>query len=481
VAGDTHKKASIVERVWGVLASVKMAVIVFALISVVSIIGTLLDQGGDAARNQDIVAKFVGTSAAPKVFAFLDAVGFTDMYHSWWFIALLYLFACNLTVCSLDRLPRIWRIVREPIKPLTTEQAQAMPVRRDVVFNGNKSEIRTYVLNAMKSIGLNASETEGPDKVKQFIAENGRYSRLGVYLTHVSILIILAGAMVGMKFGFNATLNLLEGTSSSVAYAGADHEIPLGFDIRCEDFSVTFYEGSDTPKSFKSRLSITEDGKPVLIDGREVTEIEVNRPLRYKGITFYQASYGFVPNRNAQFRFALTGKNGEKQGVSLKFGESFTIPGTEIKGKIADFSPALAVDESGNLFTYAEMMNNPAVFIEFSEKGNKKYGRWILMRQPETWNIPDGRIEFVDLWGAQYTGLQVRKDPGVEIVYLGCIFMTIGLYMSFFMSHTRVWVMMREERGKIRFLLVGSSSKNRLSLEGKIDRLASKLAAVEKG
>lgn len=477
---NKSQTTSPVDRIWSVFASVRLAVIVFALIALTSIVGTLLEQNGDAAKNLKIVAKFTGESAAPKMYAVLDAFGFTDMYHSWWFILLLYLFAANLIVCSLERLPRIWKIVREPIAPLSREQAQTLPVRREVTIRQKGAGASASVIAAMRSAGFAPRETTAPDGGGvQVIAEHGRYSRLGVYLTHLSIVIILAGAMIGMKYGFNGQLNLLEGTSSGVAYFGQEKEMPLGFEVKCEDFAVTYYDKSDTPKSFRSWLTILENGKPVLINGKETTEIEVNAPLRYKGITFYQSSYGFAPNRDAIFKFALTGKDGKKQGVSLKFEESFTIPGTEVKGRVADFSPAIAVDESGKLFTYAESMNNPAVFVEFSEKGKIKYSRWILIRYPETWDLPDGRVEFVDLWGAQYTGLQVRKDPGVGVVYLGCILMTLGLYLSFFMSHCRLWVLFREERGTTHLVLTGSSNKNRVSFENRIARVAEKLAATE--
>jgi len=80
---------------------------------------------------------------------------------------------------------------------------------------------------------------------------------------------------------------------------------------------------------------------------------------------------------------------------------------------VVDFSPALGVDESGKLFTYAESMNNPAAFVEFSEAGKPKFKQWILKRYPETWKSQIGTVEFKELWGVQYTGLQVRKDPGV--------------------------------------------------------------------
>ena len=83
-------------------------------------------------------------------------------------------------------------------------------------------------------------------------------------------------------------------------------------------------------------------------------------------------------------------------------------------------------------------MNNPAVFISFYENNKRKYGGWILKRYPETWKLPEGHVvEFIDFWGIQYTGLQVRKDPGVWVVYLGFIVMSIGLYIAFFMSHKK--------------------------------------------
>ena len=472
------QKSSVIDKIWSGLASIKLAVIVFALISLTSIVGTLLEQNGDPAKNLTVVAKFVGSSAAPKVFAILDGLGFTDMYHAWWFVGLIYLFAANLIVCSLERLPNIWKLVRQPIQPLPADKVSSMPFRREAVVKGGNDKAVTSVEAALRKEGFQAARSEA-DGVLQFFAEKGRFSRLGVYITHLSIVIILIGAIVGMKFGFNAHLNLLEGTTSAVAYIGEGKEISLGFELRCEDFNVDYYDKSDTPKSFKSWLTVLENGKPVQIDGKATTEIEVNRPLRYKGVTFYQSSYGFAPNRDSIFKFAVAGKDGKKEPVALKFGESFTVPGTSVKGTVADFSPAIAVDESNKLFTYAENMNNPAVFVEFSEQGKPKYKQWILKRYPETWAMPDGTVEFQDLWGAQYTGLQVRKDPGVGIVYLGCIVMALGLYIAFFMSHARIWVVLREERGSTRVMIAGSSSKNRVAFEGKIERLAQAITAKD--
>ena len=121
----------------------------------------------------------------------------------------------------------------------------------------------------------------------QLYAEKGNYSRLGVYITHLSILVILAGAMIGLFLGFNAFLNLPEGETTSVAYKDRGTEVPLGFELRCDNFEVDYYPESDMPKAYKSWLTVFKNGKEVM---KKV--ISVNDPLTYEGITFYQSSFG---------------------------------------------------------------------------------------------------------------------------------------------------------------------------------------------
>ncbi|GER94221.1 cytochrome c biogenesis protein ResB [hot springs metagenome] len=467
---NKKQNQGIVNRVWNFFSSITLAVVVFSIISLTSIVGTIIEQGAEPERNIKLLSKFFG-EASPTVFRILDSLGFTNMFHSWWFIALLFIFAANLIICSLDRLPRIWNIVKEPIKPISHDVLNTMPIKKEMILKEKLDNAKTTVESLLRNIGFKAN-VHIVDKGLQIYAEKGRLSRLGVYVTHFSIIIILIGAVIGIFFGFNASLNLLEGTTSAVAYTRNGKEIPLGFEIGCNDFEVSFYENSDTPKAFKSWLTILENGRPVKINGKEVTEIDVNRPLRYKGITFYQSSYGFSPTKDSLFKFSVTSNNGKKQDIQIKFGESFNIPDTNIMGKVSDFSPALGIDESGRLFTYAEMMNNPAVFVEFTENGKPKYNQWILKRYPQTWKVPDGIIEFKDLWGAQYTGLQVRKDPGVWIVYLGCIVMAIGLYAAFFMSHRRIWINLNEDKNGTRIVIAVSVNKNKAAFEQKIEKLS---------
>jgi len=475
---EQEKRTSFVDKIWESLASVKLAIIIFALISITSIVGTVLEQRAEPEKNIQILAKIFSESLAPGLYSFFDKLGFVDMYHSWWFTGLLVLFAVNMVICSLDRLPRIWKLAKEPLGPLPEEKLKKFVISRDLVLKGNPDNIKASVAEAMKSMRFRFTEIK-EEKGYQFFSQKGNYTRLGIYLTHFSILFILVGVIIGVRFGFSGFLNLPEGAVSNVAISNTDKEIPLGFDIRCDTFEVDFYETSDMPKEYRSWLTIFKDGREVL-----KKTIAVNDPLTYEGITFYQASYGLIPegmNRGV-FIFNVVSRDGKSTILNLRFGDSFQIPGTNISGKIVNFSPALRLDEHGHASTYTNMMNNPAVLIEFSESGKQTASAWILKRHPETWQLPDGnKLEFLNLWGVQYTGLQVRKDPGVWVVYLGCLAMSIGLFIALFMSHRKLWVRISEDKNNSRVIIAATANKNRAAFERKIDKVISVLTKKQEG
>ncbi|NTU42216.1 MAG: cytochrome c biogenesis protein ResB [Nitrospirales bacterium] len=478
-----EKKKTIVDKIWDFFASIKLAIIIFALVAGTSIVGTIVEQQTIMPeKNLKILTKFFGAEAAPTVYKVLDAMGFMDMYHSWWFLAFLFIFAVNLLVCSIDRLPHIMKLVKEPVKPLKPEHFK-LAIMKEFVLRGKAEKNKSVVADAIKNMaGFHLSEAQEEEGGAQLYSQKGNYSRLGVYITHISILIILLGAVLGVFFGFKGGIDLPEGGYVDAAYNAKGEALPLGFQIRCDEFEVDFYGQSDMPKEYKSWLTVSENGKDVLSQ-----EISVNTPLKYKGFTFYQASYGLVPKSlgNSVVRLVVTPKGGAPEEVRLKMGGAFPLPGTNMTARVEDFSPAFTIDrKTGQPMTYANMMNNPAVFIGFYENGSdvRKTGRWILKRYPQTWALDDGlNIQLLDVWGTQYTGLQVRKDPGVWVVYLGCILMGLGLYMAFFMSHRKIWVRVLDDKTNTRVIIGASANKNRPALEAKIDKVVSFLTSSGEG
>ncbi|MDQ7787362.1 MAG: cytochrome c biogenesis protein ResB [Thermodesulfovibrionales bacterium] len=473
-----HEKKTIVDKIWDLCVSIKFAIVLFVLISVTSIVGTVLEQKGEPSDNIQILSKLFGESLAPHLYAVSEKLGFTDMYHSWWFTAFLMLFSLNLVLCSLDRLPKIWRLIKEPMKPMNVEQLRKLSIQREITIKGKPDTLKNEIKGFLKLMHLNCAETVG-DNGYQFYSQKGRYSRLGVYITHLSILIILVGAIIGVRFGFKGYLNLPEGETSSMVFKSEEQEFPLGFDIRCETFQVDFYGNSDMPQEYRSWLTILKDGKEVL-----KKSITVNDPLTFNGITFYQSSYGMIPNglERGVFLFNVASAQSEKTVLNLRYGDTFQIPNTSITGKIINFSPAFKMDEHGHTSTYANQMNNPAVLIDFSEDGKYKFSGWILKRYPGTWILPEGqRVEFNDYWGVEFTGLQVRKDPGRWVVYIGFFLIAIGLFIAFFTSHRKIWVTLVEEKNNTRVIVGATANKNKSVFERKIDKMISFLSKKQEG
>jgi hypothetical protein len=107
--------------------------------------------------------------------------------------------------------------------------------------------------------------------------------------------------------GTSAGLLLFGGDMLETELPGADgpcyfslrrKRYPLPVSVRLLDFERTVHPGSSTPKSFSSQVELG----PV---EREVT-IEMNKPLRIKGYTFFQASFQNLESGAELSTFAVT-------------------------------------------------------------------------------------------------------------------------------------------------------------------------------
>lgn len=553
------EKKDIFERIWSFFASVKLAIFNLILLALTSIIGTIVEQQAEPAKNIALLAKFFGDSTAPTVYNIFVKFGFMDMYHSWWFVGLLILLSINLIICTLDHFPKTLKLMKSQVKPLSDNALKSMPIKKELVITGKPEEVKEFFVKETEKILFSHTfftwvflffiifpifliefiyfliNYFKPDKIKinveekkiQIYSEGRKYSRIGLYIVHCSIILIFIGAIIGLRFGFKGFLNLPEGKSYSFAILRtapltkaerfersrildtlevfeSDMNIVanrfglpldvllakmktygiqlLGFSVKCNWYNTEYYSGTDMPKEFQSEIVIIEDGREVM---KKV--IEVNHPLTYKGITFYQSSYGMLPNAVGVFVLKTTDKNGVEDTLRLRRGESFFIPGTDLKGTIINFSPALARDpKTGALIDYSESMVNPAVAIEFESPDTRKFTGWILKRYPETGILPGGsRITFKDYWGVEYTGLQIAKDPGVGLIYFASFIMFIGLYFAFFMSHRKIWIQISPEtsgkKGSVRITISGSANKNRLAFEREIEKIVSKVPQAIEG
>ncbi len=159
------KKETFSDKVWSFFSSIKLAIVVFSLIALTSIVGTILEQNAAPEVNMRVLSHLVGINAAPMMYRILNAMDFMNMYRSWWFLSLLALFAANLLVCSIDRFPGIWKIVKAPAAPMPPEAFRGAQIKAEVKFAG-KGQPADVAREAFKKIGFVPHEHSCGDEVQ---------------------------------------------------------------------------------------------------------------------------------------------------------------------------------------------------------------------------------------------------------------------------------------------------------------------------
>jgi len=64
-----------------------------------------------------------------------------------------------------------------------------------------------------------------------------------------------------------------------------------------------------------------------------------------------------------------------------------------------------------------------------------------------------------------YTGLQVAKDPGMNVVWVGSAILVIGLCIMFYMPHRKLWLVIRPEQDTLNIALGGLTNRNQLAFK----------------
>lgn len=81
------------------------------------------------------------------------------------------------------------------------------------------------------------------------------------------------------------------------------------------------------------------------------------------------------------------------------------------------------------------------------------------------------RISLTNAKQRYLTGLQVKKDPGVWIVWLGCTVLIFGFAIVFWVPHRRMWLWIGRRNGKTAVILSGQTDKNKLRFEKDVKKI----------
>ncbi len=198
-------------------------------------------------------------------------------------------------------------------------------------------------------------------------------------------------------------------------------------------------------------------------------DTRVNEPLRYEGVKFFQASFGFAARIQVK---DSTGKVLHEGGVPLQY---TTEDQKNSFGKLP--LPNQGVDAfvitaaSGQ--TDAQIQpGDVAIKVQPTDQ-DSTIGQKVIT-QGQTAQIGD--LTYTFLREQQYTGLMVSDDPGALWVWVGSTMIVAGMTITMFFRHRRIWVRVQPSGDGSRIRLA-SSERHDTAYEGWVSRLVDDLSA----
>ena len=396
------------------LADLRLAIALLLAIAVFSIVGTVIEQGQSKEFYQQ------NYPDEPAQFGYLSwqvvlTVGLDHVYRTWWFLSLLILFGASLTACTFTRqltalrwFSRTWNFYTRP------RQFSKLALSSDLP-EATLADL-TPLLNQRRYRIFRRDDA--------LYAHKGIVGRIGPIVVHASMLLILVGAVVGAMTGFFAQEMVPSGQTfqiRNVFEAGpwAASQIPRDWSVKVNRFWIDYTPEGNIDQFYSDLSVLNQAGETV-----KQKTISVNHPLRYRNVTLYQADWGIAAVRLKINNSPIL----ELPMAQLDTGGQGRLWGTwvPLKPDLSEGVSLVAKDLQGTLLLYDQT------------------GQLIsTVRAGMSTEIGDRLLAVADIVGS--TGLQIKADPGIPIVYAGFGFLMAGVVMSY-ISHSQIWALESEGR-----------------------------------
>jgi cytochrome c biogenesis protein len=281
----------------------------------------------------------------------------------------------------------------------------------------------------------------------------------------------------------------------------------LPFAIKVNRFWLDYYDSKEFKgaiKSFNSEIEIWKDGKFI-----EKKIVQVNNPTDFGGYRIFQASYGKTgdikyaklivvdyskmldlmkkvndvqkalqtekdPKKLEQLKKIMKGLETESvvlfsqaPRIEYYYGQKYIeVNGTKlaivnqtmnyknpmlINQNIYDPVIVVSLEKNGKRFNIPILADPNVAIPAFNQFGYSNGFKYLIMIE-----------EFEPRY---FSGLQISKFPGTNLIWLGTIIVVFGTMLAFYTIHRRVWVKLEEENGKTKVVILPYSQKFKESFD----------------
>jgi cytochrome c biogenesis protein len=342
-------------NVFELLGSMRFAVSLLMFICVASLIGTVLVQN----RSSNTYIDQFG----PFWFEVFDKFSIWHVYNSWWFLLIMTFLVLSTSVCLIRNTPKMLREMRSFRDHLRVTSLRAFHHRADTSSTDDVAQTGARLKGLLGHLGYAVRERADGDGVL-LAAKKGSANRLGYIFVHSAMVIICVGGLLDSELpvrlqvlmggkqplvdnmlisdvpesgrlsvnnpSFRASVLVPEGgqVSTAVVMVGDGALVqPLPFTLKLQKFIVDYYS-TGMPSRFASFVQVTDPDTGETFD----STIEVNEPLRFKGVTVYQSSFDDGGSTVTLRGYPLVGTKAETFKVDGKVGQVTELSGQTPSG-----------------------------------------------------------------------------------------------------------------------------------------------------
>tara|TARA_B110000967_G_scaffold1698_1_gene1788 strand:+ start:20803 stop:22083 length:1281 start_codon:yes stop_codon:yes gene_type:complete len=415
------------------LADLRFAIFLLLLIASFSIIGTVIEQD----QSKEIYQ--LNYPVENSLFGFLSwkfilFFGFDHIYKTWWFLFIIFIFGATLITCTIFQQLPSFKIAKRCQFLRTSQQFKKLTINSRL----SSSILNTFIfkLNHLKYSVFQQSQI--------IYSYKGLIGRIAPILVHASLILILLGAILGSLGGFNSQ-ELISKTQSftiqNILSRGSFTKIP-SVTTRINDFWIT-YTKQTTINQFYSDLSFLNKS------GKEISHkiISVNHPSIYQNITFYQTDWNLSGirikderNQILQYPLVSTSTNTKNKvwitwvPFTNKIDEGIIVVANNLHGYVSTYDPG------GTFITNLEIN--------------------------EILNLPNS-VSLLDV--ITLTGLQIKTDPGIFVIYSGFAFLMLSTLISY-ITYSQIWIL--SSKGNI--FIGGNTNRAKFEFELEFKKLINK-------
>jgi cytochrome c biogenesis protein len=425
-----------------IVADLRLAIVLLLLIAIFSISGTVIEQGQSLQFYQDNYPE------NPALFGFITwkfilVLGLNHVYSTWWFLSLLILFGTSLIACTFTRQLPALKVARRWKYYQQSRQFQKLAL---------SAELNTGSLNSLfPSLEKRGYKVFQEDNT--LYARKGLIGKIGPIIVHIGIIVILLGGIWGTFTGFLAQEMVPSGETfqvKNIFEAGplATSQVPKDWGVRVNRFWIDYTANGDIDQFYSDLSVINKVGEEL-----DRKTIYVNEPLRYQGVTFYQTDWGIAAVR-----------------VQINNSPIFQLPMAQLdtngKGRLWGTWIPTKTDLSAGVSLVARDLQG--TMVVYDAKGTLVSA----VRSGMTIPINGVNLKILELVGS--TGLQIKADPGVPIVYTGFALLMAGVVMSY-VSHSQIWALQEGDR----FYIGGKTNRAQVAFERELIDVLEELEAAK--